>query len=245
VLQHATNYSSPVQQRQVIRVVYLVPWVAIFSFLIIWLESAGEYLVESLDFGCSIALSAFLLLLCDYILSHPDRFDELFSDGTLKRASEPIRLNRTANTYYPQRVWYMVLQFILTSFIIWFATVISLAVGTYCATSNSNHFAHIWITVFRLIVTTVAIVVVLGFYNRMKPQLAQHKVFSKLFAFKALLTLSYFIIKILVPQDAINPTKHLTYHHIMTSLPALILACEMPNFAILILLAFPVSTYKH
>lgn len=85
ILRHALNYSNPVQQRQVIRIVLLVPWVAFFSFLIVWQPQAGEYLLESLDFGCSIAISAFLLLLCDYILSNPGGFDELFGAGALKR----------------------------------------------------------------------------------------------------------------------------------------------------------------
>ena len=78
---HATNYSFPVQQRQIIRIVLLIPWVALFSFLVVLEEKAGVYLVESLDFGCAIALSAFLLLMCDYILSHPEGSNDLFGMG--------------------------------------------------------------------------------------------------------------------------------------------------------------------
>lgn len=84
---HATNYSFPVQQRQIIRIVLLIPWVALFSFLVVLEEKAGIYIVESLDFGCSIALSAFLLLMCDYVLSHPDGFDDLFGQGASSRGA--------------------------------------------------------------------------------------------------------------------------------------------------------------
>jgi hypothetical protein len=80
VSMHAFNYSNPVQQRQVIRIALLVPWVALFSFLIVWLDSVGEYLVESLDFGCAFALSAFLLFMCDLVLSHPGGFEDLFRE---------------------------------------------------------------------------------------------------------------------------------------------------------------------
>lgn len=48
----------------------------------------------------------------------------------------------------------------------------------------------------------------------------------------------------LITHDVISPTKHLTYENIETALPALLLACEMPLFAILIFLAFPVAPYK-
>lgn len=85
IFRHATHYSSPVQQRQIIRIVLLVPWVALFCFLIVWQTDAGHYLLESLDFGSAIAISGFLLLLCDYVLSNPDGFDDLFGKGSLAR----------------------------------------------------------------------------------------------------------------------------------------------------------------
>lgn len=84
---HAINYSNPVQQRQIIRIVLLVPWVALFSFLIVWRDDAGDYLTESLDFGCSIALSSFLLLMCDFVLSHRGGFDDLFGQGAYSRGA--------------------------------------------------------------------------------------------------------------------------------------------------------------
>lgn len=78
---HAMHYSNPVQQRQTIRIALLVPWVSLFSFLIVWLDGVGAYLELSLDFGCAIALSAFLLYMCDLVLSHPGGFDDLFGAG--------------------------------------------------------------------------------------------------------------------------------------------------------------------
>jgi membrane protein YdbS with pleckstrin-like domain len=71
--------------------------------------------------------------------------------------------------------------------IIWIATAASTAAGTYCASSNSPHFAHIWITIFKMIVTVVAIVAVFRFHGRMKAQLAPHKIFLKFFAFKGII----------------------------------------------------------
>jgi len=81
VILHAFNYSNPVQQRQIIRIISLIPWVALFSFLIVWQEAAGQYLAPSLDLGCSIALSSFLLFMCDLVLAHQEGFDKLFGNG--------------------------------------------------------------------------------------------------------------------------------------------------------------------
>ncbi|PSN72265.1 hypothetical protein BS50DRAFT_569796 [Corynespora cassiicola Philippines] len=243
ILRHATCYTNPVQQRQVLRVLLLVPWVSLFSFLIVWQEEAGEYLIESLDFGCAIALSAFLLLLCDYILSHPDGFDELFGQGAWTRGQFA-----GDSPQWFKRVWYLVLQFIPTSLIIWVATCITLAAGVYCKTSNSTHFAHIWITVFKFLVTGVAIAAVLRFYGRLKPQLKEHNVFLKLMSFKGIIglnALQIFIINLLVTHETIKPTSHLSYRDLQTALPSLLLACEMPIFAILLFFAFPVAPYQN
>lgn len=61
---------------------------------------------------------------------------------------------------------------------------------------------------------------------------------------KSQLTEQQFVINILSGHSVLKPTKHLTYDDII-SLPALILACEMPLFAIMLVVAFPVSPYKN
>lgn len=43
----------------------------------------------------------------------------------------------------------------------------------------------------------------------------------------------------------LKPTKYMTYHDIDTGLAALILACEMPIFACLLLFAFPPLPYRN
>jgi undecaprenyl pyrophosphate phosphatase UppP len=79
---------------------------------------------------------------------------------------------------------------VLTSLIIWIATIISLAVGSYCKQSNSPHFAHIWLTVFKFIVATIAILSCLRFYKQHKAKLQQHHILLKLFTFKTIIGLN-------------------------------------------------------
>jgi hypothetical protein len=96
VATHAFNYSNPVQQRQIIRILLLIPWVALFSFLVVWRDDAGEYFAPSLDFGCSIALASFLLFMCDLVLSHRTGFDDMFGEGAEAKGTQdrksPLRL---------------------------------------------------------------------------------------------------------------------------------------------------------
>ncbi|KAF1972725.1 hypothetical protein BU23DRAFT_467256 [Bimuria novae-zelandiae CBS 107.79] len=244
VFQHATNFSNPIQQRQVIRILMLVPWVALFSFLIVWQEGVGEYLVESLDFGCSIAISAFLLLLCDFVLANPGGFDELFGPG----ASKVAREGETADSpKWLKKTWYMVLQYFPVAIIMWIAMAISLAVGTYCGASNKPKFAHIWLSTIQVLSTTFAVLACLRFFKLRKAQLASHKVLLKFAAFKGIIglnALQVFITGILVGNNVIKPDEHMTYHDIKVALPSLLLACEMPFFSVLLFCAFPVGVYK-
>ncbi|KAH3909842.1 hypothetical protein HBI56_130860 [Parastagonospora nodorum] len=238
---HALNYSNPVQQRQVIRICLLVPWVAFFSFLIVWRNDVGEYLVESLDFGCAIALSAFLLFMCDLVLSHPGGFEDLF--GANAHSSGP-RVKDSPMAL--RRMWYGTLQFIPTSIFIWISTAGSLAAGFYCKASNSIHFAHIWLAVLKFIFPTIAILSCLQFYKHNKTKLQQHKILLKLFTFKSIIGLNVvqsFTISILSGHNILKPSKYMTYHDVQVGLPSLILACEMPIFAIMMFIAFSPAPY--
>jgi hypothetical protein len=47
-----------------------------------------------------------------------------------------------------------------------------------------------------------------------------------------------------VSRNVIKPTKYMTFEDIQIGLPSLILACEMPIFAILLFISFPASPYK-
>ncbi|KAF1951566.1 hypothetical protein CC80DRAFT_480790 [Byssothecium circinans] len=242
IIMHALNFSNPIQQRQIIRIVLLVPWIALFAFLIVWQEGAGAYLTESLDFGCSIALAAFLLLMCDYILASPRGFQELFGSASVRTGG-----GKENSPDWFKRIWYMVLQFIPASIIIWVTTCITMSANVYCSASNSAHFAHIWITVLKAFVTIYAVAADLTLYKAKKDILAPHKVLFKFVAFKGIIGLNVlqtFILNILVGNKTIHPTHYLSYHDIKVGLPSFILALEMPLFAVLVALAFPVAPYK-
>jgi len=201
---HAFNYSNPVQQRQIIRIMLLIPWVALFSLLVVWRSDIGEYLAPSLDFGCSIALSSFLLFMCDLVLSHQEGFDGLFGEGAKVKGAlkmnSPTWLKVSSHISVKgfetlsdtlQRTWYGVLQFIPTSIVIWIATAATLATGTYCKQSNDVHFAHLWLTILIGYTTTVAIVSSLRFYKNNKKLLQKHQIILKLVTFKGILGLNF------------------------------------------------------
>lgn len=55
---------------------------------------------------------------------------------------------------------------------------------------------------------------------------------------------SQFIISILAGNGVLKPTQYMTYHDVNVGLPSLLLACEMPIFAVLLIFAFSPLPYK-
>jgi hypothetical protein len=84
----------------------------------------------------------------------------------------------------------MCLQFVPMSLMIWVVTCITLATNVYCSTSNSGHFAKIWITVAKVAVTTLAVLADLRLYKAKYEILKPHGVLSKFFAFKGIIGLN-------------------------------------------------------
>jgi len=164
-------------------------------------------------------------------------------------------------------MWYGTLQFIPTSIFIWIATAGSLAAGFYCKASNSIHFAHIWLAVLKFVFPTIAILSCLQFYKHNKGKLQHHKILLKLFTFKSIIGLNVvqsvchttylfvhiiiltqhpkFTISILSGHNILKPSEYMTYHDVQVGLPSLILACEMPIFAIMMFVAFSPAPYTH
>jgi hypothetical protein len=59
------------------------------------------------------------------------------------------------------------------------------------------------------------------------------------------LTIHQILISLLAGHGYLKPTNHMTYHDINTGLASLILACEMPIFAFLMIFAFPPTPYRN
>ena len=99
----------------------------------------------------------------------------------------------------------------VVSVLLWIATAASLAAGTYCETSTSIHFAHIWvsnsalgseysnnlcltlaqITVIRAISVVMAVISILTFYKRTSSASKQHAALKQFVSVKILVFLNF------------------------------------------------------
>ena len=102
-----------------------------------------------------------------------------------------------------------VTQWVVVSVLLWIATAGSLAAGTYCETSKSIHFAHIWvsnqsfavpkflpltplqITIIRMISVGLALISIFTFYKRTSTAVKPYGALKQFISFKSLVFLNF------------------------------------------------------
>ncbi|CAD6591395.1 MAG: hypothetical protein ASARMPRED_005372 [Alectoria sarmentosa] len=239
LLLHATHFSNPAQQTQILRIVALVPTFALVYFLAGFVPSAAVYLQPWADAYEAVALTSYFLLLVTYTAPDPQR-----RDGVFDRLLQPGSGEGSLKWY--RRTWIFVFQYIPISFIVAVATDITQATGTYCVNGHGVHFAHIWLTVIHTISVMFAFLRLLQFYRRLRTELKEHRVKRKLFAIKGIVflsTLQTFLFAILSSTGAVEPSATLSYNDFYFGIPSILICGEMVLFSMFNFYAYSVKPY--
>lgn len=138
------------------------PIFAVVCFLVCCFNgNPAPYINPGIDAFEAISMASFFLLLSEYAAPEGD-FDSFFTEnkgdssfggGAMlyqvryfsHRLIYDMTFSPKANTS-KQKIAFGVTQWVVVSVLLWIATAGSLAAGTYCETSKSIHFAHIWVS---------------------------------------------------------------------------------------------------
>jgi hypothetical protein len=85
----------------------------------------------------------------------------------------------------------LIFQFPVVALILAIATVVTAANGTYCEWSSDKGTPKFWIRLIGTIALGMSVVSILQFYKILKVDLAHHRPMVKLFAFKAVVGLTF------------------------------------------------------
>jgi hypothetical protein len=175
---------------RILRIITILPTFAFISFLCVLLDgSPSHYIIGALDVAESFPMAAFFLLMSAYIAPDEGNRESFFAQlEMLDKRGNPQGVGSLG---WYQKLSFMVLQWIPVTIISWVATMIALAAGTYCLTSNNIHFAHIWITIIRAFSTAMAIGGILRFYNHSKDVLKPRGALKQLICFKVIVFLNF------------------------------------------------------
>ncbi|EME84193.1 uncharacterized protein MYCFIDRAFT_109209, partial [Pseudocercospora fijiensis CIRAD86] len=262
IFQHAIHYQRPNQQKQIIRILFMIPVYAVVSFLSYVFYRKAIYFEVLRDCYEAFAISSFFALLCDYIAPNLHEQKEYFRSvqpvnwfwsvfGLQKctggQNKGPLRKPRSGLTWF-NVIWAGIFQYCVIRVLFTLVSVITEAFGRYCEASLSPAFGHIWVLVFESLSVTVAMFMVVQFYIQLKTDLAEHNPFLKVLSIKLVIFFSFWqtiVISFLSSDKGpLQPTKHLAYQDIKIGIPSVLLCIEMAFFSVLHIFAYPWKPYN-
>ncbi|EOD53047.1 putative duf300 domain protein [Neofusicoccum parvum UCRNP2] len=260
ISRHAANYSRPDEQKQIIRILLMVPIYAAVSMLSIHYYTKHVYFEVMRDCYEAFAISSFFTLLCNYITPELHDQKEFFRTITPHNWVWPVNWCQKCTggeskgwLRKPQSglTWFNIIYIAVFQycFIRVFFTVVSVITEHYdvlCEDSLSPVYAYLWVLIFESVAVTLAMYCLIQFYTQLKNDLAHHRPFLKLLSIKLVIFFCFWqdeLLSILNTEDVITESKFLAYGDIEVALPNILICIEMAFFATLHLFAFPWKEY--
>lgn len=264
-LKHLGSFTSPLQQRHVVRILFMVPIYSCTSLL-----SSIEYthaLYWQLGRDCyeAFVIASFFQLLLAYLScpigSYPSEKERRENLRVLMRDVEVGKWifpfgsvkwrpgTAQKGTEGPAFLWYMRLGVMQYTIIRPVSTLVSIAgeaTNQYCLNSWSPRFFHIWTTVAISISVSIAMYCVLQLWNTLKTPLAPYSPMLKFLAVKSVVFLTFWqeaFLGLLVTFGAIKARTYYSAAEISNGLAAILSCFEMMVFAFLHLKAFTYRPY--
>ncbi|KAH8589064.1 organic solute transporter Ostalpha-domain-containing protein, partial [Bisporella sp. PMI_857] len=259
MFRHATSYSQPKAQKQIIRILLMVPVYTIACTLSIQFYKKNVYIASVYEFYESLVIAAFFLLLCRYLHFDLESLQRAFILVEPKPWIHPIRFfvvyigrNKKGRTEDGQKwfniIWVGVFQFCVIKALGALIKCITEAAGVYCEESNNASHAKIWIMVIEILSLVTAMLSLLQFYKQTKLELAPHRPLLKFVAIKLVIFLFYvqsFIFNMLTKEGgAIKPSAKFSYPSWAVGVPNALLCMEMAVISVLHLWAYPWDLYR-
>ncbi|KAI8316971.1 Transmembrane protein 184-like protein [Colletotrichum sp. SAR11_240] len=258
VFQHARHYTKPSEQKQIIRILLMVPIYTIACTLSIEFYKQHVYLASIYEFYESLVIAAFFLLLCQLLHPDPTTLRRAFSLVEPKPWIHPIRFlvvhigrrkDRSVDGLkWFNTIWFCVFQFCIVKFLGALVKCITEAADVYCEESSSASHAKIWVMVIEILSLVTAMMCLLQFYQQTKKELETHQPLLKFLAIKLVVFLFYvqtFIFSFLMKEDGpIKPTATISYPSWAVGIPNTILCFEMAAVSILHIFAYPHEPYR-
>lgn len=184
IVRHLTRYRAPKEQRQIVRIIFMP---VIFS-IIAWAEIMNYEIAAYLDpigeIYESWALCALFLLFIQFVTPNGTFGSDMFE--AIARVAE---MPDSGKGNWPRLSWILVFQFPITELIAVIILEATEAQGTYCASSYSPKYGHLWSQLFHMLGLIAAALSILRFYKKNKSLMKARRGFAKLVVFKGFIFL--------------------------------------------------------
>uniref|UniRef100_A0A8H7KD61 Uncharacterized protein n=1 Tax=Bionectria ochroleuca TaxID=29856 RepID=A0A8H7KD61_BIOOC len=231
---HAIHLSNPTEQIKIMKIGALITTYALVSFFSVAFPGASVYMHPWLDVIEGTALGSFFLLLCDYISPSQEQREIFF-------ATKP----KCGIKWFKLR-WLQIFQFPIIALVLAIIANATAATGAFCEWRRTPGSLNFWIRLIGAVSLVMAMVSILQVYGATKVDLARNRPLAKLFAFKAVVGLTFIqtlIFYILTSTNTLKETDTLTFADVNIGIPNLIVSIEMIPLSIFFLTAYPWSVY--
>ncbi|CAG9997139.1 unnamed protein product [Clonostachys byssicola] len=256
---HATNYTKPREQKQIIRILLIVPIFSLCFTLGTVFYRSNVYFASVYEAYESLAIVAFFLLLCQYIQPNLRALRNYFAETETKPWIIVVRFfmihlgkNKrgvTADGFkWLKIIWVGVVQFAVVKILISVLKCITEATNVYCDHSKDVKYASIWLMIFGIFSVAGAMTCLFQFFYQSREILFQHQAVLKFLAIKLVVIVFYtegFIFDQLLGKDGpINPSQFISYASWSVGIPNCLSAFQMTLLSIMHLWAYPFGVYK-
>ncbi|KAL5342890.1 organic solute transporter Ostalpha-domain-containing protein [Aspergillus crustosus] len=259
IMRHATHYSKPVEQRHIIRILWMIPIYALVAWLSTFYYKHAVYYKVLGDCYEAFTISAFFALLCHYIAPDLHSQKEYFRGIQPKNWVWPVnwlqkcsggkegiwRIPRSGLTWF-NVVWLGVFQYCLLRVLMTIIAVVTQNFDVYCEQSLNPAFAHIWVLAIECVAVSIAMYCLIQFYIQIKDEVSEYSPFLKILSIKLVIFLSFWqttMISFLFSSGVIKSSDKIAAPDLRVSLANLIISIEMALFAVLHLWSFPWKPY--
>ncbi|KAH9168370.1 organic solute transporter Ostalpha-domain-containing protein [Lactarius sanguifluus] len=250
VFNHCRNYTNRAEQRQILRILYMPPVYAVVSFFSYrYFRSYTYYSLSEIIYE-AITLSAFLLLLIEYVASTAAGHS---TEGALARKDKgtlPIPFccwrYRPTKPYFMYALKWSVMQYVVIRPAVSIAGIICEAFHVLCASgSYSVHYADVYLESVDFISISIALYGLILFYGLTKDELAGRRPLAKFLSIKLIVMFTFYqsFVFNALKDRVIHGTDFWTPTNIADGLNALAICIEMIFFSAFMMWAFPWKEY--
>ncbi|KAJ7279454.1 DUF300-domain-containing protein [Mycena rebaudengoi] len=251
VLQHCRNYTSPREQRQVIRILYMPSVYAVISFFSYrYFRSYTYYSFIYVAYE-AVTISAFLLLLIEYVAN--TAVGHKAEHALARKDKRPLPMPFCCWRYRPTKAYFMytvkwsVLQYVIVRPAVSVVGIICEKFDVLCETESFNpHFASVYLSCIEFISISIALYGLFVFFGLTKDELAGRRPLAKFMCIKLIVMFTFYQTFIfgMLAGPVIKPTQYWSETNIANGLNALAICIEMVFFALGMWWAYAPREYR-
>jgi len=246
---HFQNYTKPYYQRQIIRIIMMVPIYSVISWLSFRYYIYEIYLDVFRDCYEAFVIYSFFTLLLNYLGEDGPAQKAVLKDKPVMKFCFPLHFLK----YDPKSPNFLpncrhgALQYVVIRPLTTILSVITLELDLFCPEALDPRYAHPYILGINFVSVTIAMYALITLYLTVKKDLAPFKPIPKFVSVKFVIFFSFWqglVVSILAHYGLIQETDYWTVDNVASGIQNFLICAEMVIAAGMHIRAFSYDEYK-